>query len=183
MRWTFDDGGRTAAGFRGGAGDCVTRSVAIALALPYREVYDALHDAIAADRAAHGRARRNQRRSSPRTGVHTPVVRAFLADRGWLWTPTMSIGSGTTVHLRDGELPDAERLIARCSGHHGSDRWSGARHPRPEPWRHACRVRLLVAEPALAGERCAAGSPYRKMWSTRRVTNRRSSGAPLRSRR
>ena len=117
MRWTFDDGGRTAAGFRGGAGDCVTRSVAIALALPYREVYDALHDAIAADRAAHGRARRNQRRSSPRTGVHTPVVRAFLADRGWLWTPTMSIGSGTTVHLRDGELPDAERLIARCSGH------------------------------------------------------------------
>lgn len=36
---------------------------------------------------------------------------------GFTWTPTMSIGSGTTVHLRQGELPECERIVARCSRH------------------------------------------------------------------
>ena len=38
MNWVYDDGGRKAAGFRGTAGDCVTRSIAIATRLPYRHV-------------------------------------------------------------------------------------------------------------------------------------------------
>jgi hypothetical protein len=38
MNWVYDDGGRKAAGFRGRAGDCVTRSIAIATRLPYRHV-------------------------------------------------------------------------------------------------------------------------------------------------
>ena len=37
-----DDGGRAAAGFKGSAGDCVARSIAIAAGLPYAEVYVAL---------------------------------------------------------------------------------------------------------------------------------------------
>ena len=36
-----DDGGRAAAGFKGSAGDCVARSVAIASGRPYAEVYGA----------------------------------------------------------------------------------------------------------------------------------------------
>jgi len=44
-------------------------------------------------------------------------MHAFMAELGWLWTPTMSIGSGTRVHLRADELP-AGRLIARCSKHY-----------------------------------------------------------------
>ena len=39
MNWIYDDDGRNAAGFRGKAGDCVARSIAIATRLPYREVY------------------------------------------------------------------------------------------------------------------------------------------------
>ena len=35
MNWVYDDGGRNAAGFRGKAGDCVARSIAIATRLPY----------------------------------------------------------------------------------------------------------------------------------------------------
>ena len=39
MNWVYDDGGRKAAGFRGKAGDCVTRSIAIATRLPYSDIW------------------------------------------------------------------------------------------------------------------------------------------------
>ena len=32
--WLYNDGGRTAAGFKGETGDCVTRAIAIATGLP-----------------------------------------------------------------------------------------------------------------------------------------------------
>ena len=44
------------------------------------------------------------------------VYKSYLAALGFRWTPTMTIGSGTRVHLRVGELP-AGRLIVRCSRH------------------------------------------------------------------
>jgi hypothetical protein len=40
-----NDGGRLAAGFQGGAGDCVVRAIAIAAQRPYLEVYEALRNA------------------------------------------------------------------------------------------------------------------------------------------
>ena len=40
MKFQFNDGGRVAAGYKGSAGDCVVRSVAIATGLPYQEIYD-----------------------------------------------------------------------------------------------------------------------------------------------
>lgn len=106
IAWTYDDGGRAAAGFRGDAGDCVTRAIAIAVELPYRDVYDAL----AVHEANAGRAR------SARNGVARPIIRAFLDELGWDWTPTMAIGSGCTVHLRTDELPSG-RVIASLSKH------------------------------------------------------------------
>lgn len=45
MGFVYDDGGRGAAGFKGAAGDCVTRALAIATGKPYLEVYDDLHAA------------------------------------------------------------------------------------------------------------------------------------------
>ena len=40
-----NDGGRTAAGFKGKTGDCVVRSIAIATNLPYKKIYDDLYKA------------------------------------------------------------------------------------------------------------------------------------------
>ena len=51
VAFQHDDGGRKAAGYKGSAGDCVTRAIAIAAELPYREVYDALAAGNAAQRA------------------------------------------------------------------------------------------------------------------------------------
>ena len=41
----IDDGGRTAAGYKGKAGDCVVRSIAIVSGLPYQTIYDDLYKA------------------------------------------------------------------------------------------------------------------------------------------
>ena len=107
MRWVYDDGGRADAGFRGDAGDCVTRAIAIATGMAYREVYDDL-----ADREAQlGRPR------SARNGVSPKAYKPYLAELGAIWTPTMRIGSGTTVHLRESELPWEPWLIVRLSKH------------------------------------------------------------------
>ena len=46
MTWTFDDGGRAAAGYKGNAGDCVVRAIAIASGGPYSEVYKDLFDTL-----------------------------------------------------------------------------------------------------------------------------------------
>jgi hypothetical protein len=107
LAWTYDDGGREAAGFRGDAGDCVTRSIAIVARLPYQEVYAAL----AGRMGAAGAAR------SARNGIPRKVYEAFLLDElGFVWRPTMKIGSGCTVHLRHGELPERD-LVVRLSRH------------------------------------------------------------------
>lgn len=107
--WAMDDGGRAEAGFvvsHHDAGDCVCRAVAIAFDRPYREVYEQL---ASARQAAGGP--RSARGSMPRKVFHP-----WLLAQGWEWTPTMSIGSGCTVHLRADELP-AGRLIVRLSKH------------------------------------------------------------------
>lgn len=103
----YSDGGRAAAGFRGDAGDCVTRAIAIAGCIDYRTLYDDL----AARQAATGRPR------SARNGVMPAVYRAWFADNGWAWTPTMHIGAGCTVHLRTGEVPATGAHVIRLSKH------------------------------------------------------------------
>jgi hypothetical protein len=63
----FNDGGRKVAGFKGSAGDCVVRAVAIASELPYQEVYDALSEGSRTQRVT----RRGTRKASARNGVNT----------------------------------------------------------------------------------------------------------------
>lgn len=103
----FNDGGRKAAGFKGFASDCVCRAIAIALDLPYIEVYRDLADACEA---------RGEGRQHARNGVWREVYESWLKQRGWIWTPTMFVGQGCKVHLRSDELP-AGRLIVRLSHH------------------------------------------------------------------
>ncbi len=116
LPWTYDDGGRAAAGYRGQTDDCVTRAIAIGTGLPYRHVYDAINQEALRERP--GASRRRGHRSNARTGVFKPTTRRYLTRTlGWTWHPTMSIGSGTTVHLAQGELPAVPVLIAQVSKH------------------------------------------------------------------
>lgn len=112
MRFQHNDGGRAAAGFRGEAGDCVTRAIAIVTELPYAEIYAWVNESGQAEQLG----KRYRNRSSARRGVHKPTIRKLLAELGWRWTPTMQIGLGCTVHLRADELPSG-RLVCKVSKH------------------------------------------------------------------
>lgn len=112
MKFIENDGGRAEAGFKGKAGDCVTRAVAIVSGKPYAEVYSALADGMGSQRkATKGRSARN--------GVSTrrKWFKDYMASIGFTWTPTMHIGSGCKVHLRADELPSG-RLVVAVSRHY-----------------------------------------------------------------
>ncbi len=111
-----DDGGRAAAGFKGTAGDCVARSIAIVSGRPYAEVYAALATGTGSQRATR---RTGKRAKSARNGVNVrrKWFRDYMASLGFRWVPTMHIGSGCKVHLDAAELP-AGRLVVAVSGHY-----------------------------------------------------------------
>jgi len=97
-----DDGGREKAGYKGSSGDCVVRAIAIATRTPYKKVYTDLFEI---NRTKSGFVREGKN-PSPRNGATTSkTIREYLTKRGWVWTPTMGVGTGCKVHLRAEELP------------------------------------------------------------------------------
>ena len=119
MTHVFNDGGRAAAGFKGKAGDCVTRSICIVTGRDYAEVYAEL----AKINAAMPKTKRRKRgKVGSETAAHGIYTRSILFKRymeamGFVWTATMRIGTGCVVHLRGNELPKG-RIIARVSSHY-----------------------------------------------------------------
>lgn len=75
LRYKLNDGGRRDAGFKGNAGDCVTRAIVIATGEPYRKTYDALG-------ALYAEMTGGLERSA-RGGVASPVWFRYLTERGW----------------------------------------------------------------------------------------------------
>ena len=112
QHFRFHDGGRTAAGYRGKTGDCVVRSIAIATGLPYQHIYDLVNRSSVHERTGT----RKRGKSNARTGVYKSTIKRVMNSLGWVWTPTMQIGSGCTVHLRPDELPPG-RLVVSVSKH------------------------------------------------------------------
>lgn len=123
MRYVQDDGGRAAAGYKGKTGDCCVRAFAIASGRPYQEVYDLVNQLAQSERTG----KRKRGKSSSRSGVYVGTAHklAYLLQPKWLgddkqpWTPTMGIGTGCKVHLRDGELPMG-RLVVNLSRHYAA---------------------------------------------------------------
>ena len=116
MDFVRDDGGRAAAGFKGHAGDCVARAVAIASKRPYDEVYKRLAEGMGAQRKTK-RSGKSVRSARNGVNVNRKWFRDYMASLGFEWTPTMQIGSGCKVHLLAGELPMG-RLVVAVSGHY-----------------------------------------------------------------
>ena len=115
----IDDGGRAAAGYKGYAGDCVVRSIAIVTKLPYQQIYNDLFKANEEFRTTSKTKlvrSLKQKNDTPRTGTHRVVLKKYLKKLGWNWTPTMFIGQGCKVHLKKNELPSGI-LIISCSKH------------------------------------------------------------------
>ena len=119
LKFKYDDGGRSNAGYKGVAGDCVVRSIAIAANLSYKKVYEDLYQANEIFRTtSKTKLARSlkQKNDSPRMGTHRVVLKKYLLQLGWKWIPTMFIGQGCKIHLKKNELPDGT-LIVSCSKH------------------------------------------------------------------
>ena len=116
--YTYNDGGRSEAGFKGEAGDCVCRAIAIASGRSYQKVYDRL----AKGNATQRKTKRTSKQSrSARNGIYTTRkwFKSYMMELGFTWTPTMQIGSGCKVHLTSGELPKGQ-LVCSVSKHYVS---------------------------------------------------------------
>ena len=113
--YKYNDGGRAAAGYKGKTGDCVTRAIVIASGLPYAEVYEALAKGTGSQPAG----KRGKRPASASNGINVKRkwFKDYMASIGFVWTPTMSIGTGCKVHLNADELP-AGRLVVSVSNHY-----------------------------------------------------------------
>jgi len=118
MHHVFSDGGRKEAGFKGRAGDCVARAIAIAAGLPYIQVYDRLSLGTAHQRVSKRTPKRGKSASG---GINTgrKWFKDYMHELGFTWVPTMAIGSGCKVHLAEGELPNG-RLIVSLSKHYSA---------------------------------------------------------------
>jgi len=117
--FTYNDGGRSLAGYSGDAGDCVCRAVAIASGLPYKEVYTRLANGNATQRATKRTGRKPR---SARNGINTKRkwFKDYMSELGFVWVPTMQIGSGCQVHFCREELPSTGRLIVALSKHYST---------------------------------------------------------------
>ena len=124
MNFKFNDGGRKQSGYKGSAGDCVTRAIAIVTGKTYNEVYDRMFVEIkmfaATNRsAAAKRAERSGGRAgtTPRNGISKKIYHKYLIEEiGMIWTPTMLVGQGCKVHLTENELPSG-KLIVQIARH------------------------------------------------------------------
>lgn len=111
MKYEYNDGGRSEAGYKGSTGDCVVRAISIASQKPYQEVYDLVNSY-----ASNEYKSRVSKKSNARTGVRKSTIRKMMQELGFVWTPTMKVGSGCKVHLVESELPEG-RLVVQVSKH------------------------------------------------------------------
>lgn len=116
MTFKYNDGGRSDAGYKGNARDCVVRAISIATDMPYQIVYSDLFEMQKELISKSKRFARSSKDASPRNGVWKEVYRPYLKSLGWVWVPTMKIGTGCTTHLNSDELPSG-RLVVRVSKH------------------------------------------------------------------
>ena len=115
--FTYNDGGREETGRKGFTGDCVTRAIAIATEQPYDVVYKAMAEINGKERKTHKSVKTTGKRTA-RNGIYTnrKQFKDYMIALGWVFVPTMGIGTGCKVHLKAEELPSG-RIIARVSKH------------------------------------------------------------------
>lgn len=115
----YNDGGRSNY-FKGNGGDCVTRAIAIAANLDYKEVYDRLAKGNATQRKGkHEGAKAGKRTALHGINTKRKWFKDYMNELGFEWIPTMLIGQGCKVHLCPDELPKG-RLIVSVSKHYTS---------------------------------------------------------------
>ena len=103
MNFVYNDGGRKKAGYKGKAGDCGARAIAIALEMDYKSAYNLL-----------AQANKNMGfAKSARDGIHKNIYDSVLNKLGWSWVSAPKF-EGRKAKCSDMILGT---VIARQAGH------------------------------------------------------------------
>lgn len=114
MEFVYATGGREKYFKATNVGDCVTRAIANATGVDYKEIYDALNHIAKTSR----KSKRERGTSNSRNGVHTRIAKKYIEGvLGWIWVPCMGIGTGCQVHVDGDELPKEGNYILNLSKH------------------------------------------------------------------
>lgn len=108
----FNDGGRSEAGFKGTAGDCVCRAIAIATGKPYAEIHEALSNGNATQRLSKWQKKKRGQTADNGINTNRKWFSDYMKSLGFVWKPTMLIGQGCKVHLKSDELPSGTIICA-----------------------------------------------------------------------
>ncbi len=100
----INDGGRSAAGFRGLTGDCVTRSIAIATDQPYIIVYEKINE-------LSKRFAKRFKKSAARTGVEKKVYSRYLRSQGWERVSLTKQRGVPRARVGECELPNGALIL------------------------------------------------------------------------
>ena len=100
MEFIYNDGGRSKY-FKGTAGDCAVRAIAIATGIDYLEIYNQLKQLVG---------------KSCRNGTPKDAGKELLKRLGWKRVTTMKIGEGCKMHLTENEIPPGT-IIVQLSKH------------------------------------------------------------------
>lgn len=119
MKFIYNDGGRSAAGYKGSTGDCVCRSIAIVTGKPYQEIYDRLAIGNEVQRKSKHDRKSSAGKKTAAKGIFVKRkwFQEYMKELGLQWVPTMLIGQGCKVHLNADELP-LGRLVVVVSKHY-----------------------------------------------------------------
>ena len=103
MTYVYNDGGRKEAGFKGNAGDCSVRAIAIAIGMDYKTAYKLIATA----------NQNNGKSKSARRGIDKDLYSDVLKTLGWVWVAAPKF-VGRKAKCSD--MP-AGTVIARQAGH------------------------------------------------------------------
>lgn len=114
MQFKYNDGGRSKY-FKGDAGDCVVRAIAIATNSDYKKIYYELKnrnaDYLESKNTKLSKALQRTG-STPRQGNYKKIYHDYILSLGFKWTPTMFVGQGCKVHLIENELPKGTLIVS-----------------------------------------------------------------------
>tara|TARA_R100001509_G_scaffold164002_1_gene140060 strand:- start:188 stop:739 length:552 start_codon:yes stop_codon:yes gene_type:complete len=127
LDFVYNDGGRSKY-FKGkNAGDCVTRSIAIAGEYDYEWVYNSLaeeikwycsvhNDKIAKSYRKNFRGNWYDKSKTPRNGVHKEIYKGWLFKNNWQWRALQNFDP-SDGHKKFYDLPKQGRIIVSCRRH------------------------------------------------------------------
>jgi len=100
LPFTYNDGGRALAGFKGSTRDCGCRAVAIATGRDYREVYSFLNRMSKVEHLPRG-----WNKSHSRTGVHAITMHKYLKALDFKWTSCVYQDNDRFMCINKDDLP------------------------------------------------------------------------------